>query len=211
VRASVQPILKALGDDTRFRIYTWLREQAAPVCISDIAAEFQLHPNTVRPHLERLREAGLVRLDATPRGSVGRPQHRYTAVHAEIELHRQGEGYELLATMLAGLCCRASVDTAEAVSTGREVGNRLAAGLYDDAGPLAAVEGTMAHLGFEPNVDPPCVQFTACPFRSLAEEHPELVCALHHGITSGVAEAAGGRVHEFHGLHAKGPCEAFVS
>ena len=37
------------------------------------------------------------------------------------------------------------------------------------------------------------VAFTHCPFRDLAETHPELVCSLHRGLVEGfVAEVSGG-------------------
>ena len=37
-----------------------------------------LHVNTVRPHLERMRDVGLLTVDTEARGGVGRPQHRYS-------------------------------------------------------------------------------------------------------------------------------------
>ena len=43
------------------------------------------------------------------------------------------------------------------------------------------------------------VAFAHCPFRELAEEHPELVCALHRGLVEGFVEAVGGgEVDDFH-------------
>ncbi len=54
-------LLKALGDNTRYAIYLELARSARPLATADISASLALHPNTVRPHLERMREAGLLR------------------------------------------------------------------------------------------------------------------------------------------------------
>src|SRR5690606_25180523 len=51
-------ILKALGDNTRYAIYLELARSPAPRSTADIAATLDLHVNTVRPHLERMREVG---------------------------------------------------------------------------------------------------------------------------------------------------------
>jgi len=203
----VRPILKALGDDTRYRIYMWLREAESPSSVAEVAEHFDLHPNTVRPHLEHLRDAGLVRLDATPQGGVGRPQHRYTAVDTEIDLHRAEEGHELLARMLAGLCCRVKVRTAEAVAVGRELGREITVPGVD---PVRMLDVTMTKLGFEPAVDGDCACFTRCPFRDLAESFPDLVCSLHQGLVEGVLDVAGAELADFRGLHDSGPCTAVV-
>lgn len=205
---TVRPILKALGDDTRYRIYTWLRGVDRPCSVTEVAARFRLHANTVRPHLEHLRDAGLVRLDATPQGGVGRPQHRYTAVAAQIDVPRGDEAHELLARMLAALCCRAKVDRDLAVAVGRDLGGELV-----DPGAGSAVgvlDVTMARLGFEPVMEGARCTFTRCPFRELAAAYPEIVCSLHRGLAEGVLGAVGAGVDEFHDIDAREPCTMVV-
>lgn len=205
----VRPILKALGDDTRYRIYTWLRDAARPCSVADVAERFELHPNTVRPHLEHLRDAGLVRLDATPQGGVGRPQHRYTAVEAQIDGPRGDEAHELLARMLAGLCCRVKVGADLAVAVGRDLGRELA---DPTAGsPIDVLDVTMARLGFEPAADGNRAIFTRCPFRELASAYPDLVCSLHRGLTEGVLESTGMEIAEFHDLDDSEPCSVVLN
>ena len=46
------PVLKALGDDTRFGIYRELTLSPTPLSASEMAERVGLHANTVRPHLE---------------------------------------------------------------------------------------------------------------------------------------------------------------
>ena len=70
-------VLKALGDETRFSMYRELASSTHPLSAHELADRLGIHANTVRLHLERLREAGLVDVEAVHRGTVGRPQHVY--------------------------------------------------------------------------------------------------------------------------------------
>ena len=71
-------VFKALGDNTRYAIYLELARSAQPLATAEIALTLGLHINTVRPHLERMRDAGLLEVEVEAQGGVGRPQHRYT-------------------------------------------------------------------------------------------------------------------------------------
>ncbi len=66
---------KALADDTRYRLYRSLRLSGRAVSVRELSIRLGLHANTLRPHLRRLEEAGLVASESE-RGasSVGRPQ-----------------------------------------------------------------------------------------------------------------------------------------
>ena len=57
-------ILKALGDNTRYAIYLELARSPLPLATAEIAETLGLHPNTVRPHLERMREVGLLEVES---------------------------------------------------------------------------------------------------------------------------------------------------
>ena len=71
-------ILKALGENTRYAIYLELARSPRPLATAEIAATLALHANTVRPHLERMREVGLLDQRIDNNGGVGRPQHLYS-------------------------------------------------------------------------------------------------------------------------------------
>src|SRR5687767_6698914 len=60
VAAKGNEVHKALADDTRFRLYRYLRLSDRAVSVSDMARRLSLHPNTLRPHLRQLEDAGLV-------------------------------------------------------------------------------------------------------------------------------------------------------
>ncbi len=208
-------ILKALGDNTRYAIYLELARSAVPLATADIADTLALHPNTVRPHLERMREVGLLTVESDPRGSVGRPQHRYRLAPDAPSLGFEPPSFPALARMLLTLAGSAGAGAEEAAEAGREQGRADARGWA--ASPcLAAVTGQLATLGFDPAVadgdGAATIAFTHCPFRELAERRPDLVCSLHRGMIEGlVDQLGGGRVERFGSLVDRTPCQVELS
>ena len=93
-------VLKALGDNTRYAIYLELARSARPLATAEVAESLDLHPNTVRPHLERMRDVGLLTIETEARGSVGRPQHRYSLAPDAPSLGLEPATFPVLARML---------------------------------------------------------------------------------------------------------------
>lgn len=214
-------VLKALGDNTRYAIYLELARSSRPLATAEIAETLDLHPNTVRPHLERMREVGLLTIGAEPRGTVGRPQHRYSLASEAPSLGLEPATFPVLARMLVRVAAEAGLDRAEVVDAGREQGDADAVTIARDLDITTAdagtcVEGLVARLdalGFDPAVagddDQATVAFAHCPFRELAEAHPEIVCALHEGLVAGIVDRLGGAaVESFHPLTDRSPCQA---
>src|SRR4029453_10368210 len=81
-------VLRVLGDNTRYAIYLELARSPRPLVTAEIAETLGLHPNTVRPHLERMREVGLLDVEADARGTVRRPEHRYSVAARAPPPHR---------------------------------------------------------------------------------------------------------------------------
>jgi predicted ArsR family transcriptional regulator len=209
------PVFKALGDNTRYAIYLEVARSESARTTSEIAEALDLHPNTVRPHLERMRDAGLLVVETGAQGQVGRPQHRWSLAPDAPSLGLEPSAFRLLARLVAGVAARADVPTEDIVEVGREHGAVLGAG--SRRGPftacVAAVEARMAELGFDPAVAEDggvvTMAFTRCPFRELAEAFPDIVCHLHRGMLEGVADAtAGVRVQRFGTLADRDPCQA---
>jgi predicted ArsR family transcriptional regulator len=213
-------VLKALGDETRYAMYEELARSTAALSAADLAERLGIHANTVRLHLERLREVGLVDVEAVHRGTVGRPQHLYFLSAGAPGLGFDPPAHALLAGLLAALAERVGADEAEAAETGRvwgaEAGRRTRS-----RSCLQALEGALGRLGFEPalEAEPPPpgavgtarIEFLHCPFRELAEAYPELVCNLHRGLCEGVVDSVGGgRVEEFATLYDPEPCHVTV-
>lgn len=227
-------LLKALGDNTRYAIYLELARSARPLATADVAESLDLHPNTVRPHLERMRDVGLLVVDAEGRGGVGRPQHRYAVAPDAPSLGLEPPAMPLMAAMLVGVAAAAGVAPDEAAAIGRRQGHAAAARLapeVDAAGSaededededqgegqvaatrcLEALLVDLQRLGFDPAAAADevgtTVAFTHCPYADLAVAHPEIVCHLHRGMVEGFVEAAGGlEVSGFGTLVDRRPC-----
>lgn len=207
-------LLKTLGDNTRYAIYLELARSARPQSTSDVAETLGLHPNTVRPHLERMREVGL--LDAHPdtRGAVGRPQKLYTLSSEAPSLGLEPPVFPMLARMLLSMASDAGLDGEVAALTAHGEGRRLAhRASFSDRPCVDAAVAMLDELGFDParvdEGDASSVAFTHCPFAEMAEAEPELVCSLHRGLLEGFVEEAGGAsVVSFNDLAHREPCRA---
>jgi predicted ArsR family transcriptional regulator len=208
-------VLKALGDETRFSMYQELAGSTSALTATELADRLGLHANTVRLHLERLREAGLVDVEPVHRGTVGRPQHVYSLAPGAPGLGFDPPSYTLLAGLLATLAERLGADADDAAAAGHAWG--IEAGRRTRSKSCAkALSAEMSRLGFDPSSTEHSgvtdIAFLHCPFRELAEAYPELVCNLHRGIAIGVAEAVGGgTVEEFATLYDRDPCRVTVA
>ena len=209
-------VFKALGDNTRYAIYLELARSPVALSTADIAASLDLHPNTVRPHLERMRDVGLLDVVIDGRGTVGRPQHRYSLTADSPSLGLEPSAFRLLARLLAATAATSGVDSETVAAVGRQHGRAAAANQQDPASCVAALMAELAELGFDPAAAEDgvttSIAFTHCPFSELAAAFPELVCHLHRGIVEGFVEQAGGaRVLEFATLADRDPCRVELS
>ena len=191
-------IHKALADDTRYRLYRYLRLSGRPVSVRELSTRLSLHPNTLRPHLRRLEEAGLVASEVHRGATVGRPQVLFAALDRE---GREGRDYRLLGEILASLLTNARQrDRAETIAhewgaylVGRSVPRPGARG---PSGPnLAVLQEALAEAGFDPRFRRQSaktveISLRDCPFRDLLDEHRELVCAVHKGLLEGMLGAS---------------------
>jgi predicted ArsR family transcriptional regulator len=215
-----------LGDNTRYAIYLELARSPRPLVTAEIADTLGLHPNTVRPHLERMREVGLLEVTTDARGEVGRPQHRYSLAADAPSLGLEPPTMPVLARMVLAMAERLGASPTDTVAVG-EVEGRARAARYDDApSALEALVADLDRLGFDPIVteggasdaadDPDAVTavvaFANCPFADLARAHPDLVCNLHRGLVAGfVAHMGDAEVAEFCSLAHRTPCRVSVA
>ena len=119
------PVFKVLGDNTRYAIYLEVARSESPVSTGDIAEALDLHPNTVRPHLERMRDIGLLVVETGGQGQVGRPQHRWSLAPDAPSLGLEPSAFRLLARLMAGAAARAAIPEEEIVQIGWEHGASL--------------------------------------------------------------------------------------
>lgn len=198
---------EALAVASRVQMIDSLRASARSLTAAELASVCELHVSTVRFHLEILERAGLVHSRSEQKGTRGRPRHLYTATMAGAPQSSTGAGYELLAGLLA-----AHWDgTADERASRAERAGRAAAGAQQVSArqisgsprrslslrdAVTEVAATFAELGFEPELvtERAGVQLKlhACPFRSVATAHPEVVCSLHLGLIRGALSELGG-------------------
>lgn len=222
-------MLKALGDNTRYAIYLELARSPQPLTTAEVADTLQLHPNTVRPHLERMREVGLLQVDSHARGTPGRPQHRYSVAPDAPSLGLEPPTFPILARMLLHLASSARLGEEDAVEAGRtqgeadalrsssQVDRRNEGTATPSSRCLSSLVARLDELGFDPALveDPSgttTVAFLHCPFRELAEENSDVICGLHRGLVEGFVDSMGAcEVNEFHPLLDRTPCQVSLS
>jgi predicted ArsR family transcriptional regulator len=211
-------LLKALGDNTRYAIYLELARAPKPLATADIADSLGLHANTVRPHLERMREVGLLEIFSEVRTGVGRPQNLYALRESSPSLGLEPSTYPMLARMLVRLAEAAGATSADALDVGREQGQIDAVPYANAASCLEALVDRLDGMGFDPAVDGTAdgesavIAFAHCPFRELAEAHPDLVCSLHRGLIEGFVDTMGdASVDDFHPLVHRRPCQVSIA
>jgi predicted ArsR family transcriptional regulator len=180
---------------SRVRLLEALHASRRALEVRELVDLCGLQVTTVRFHLGILCSAGLVQRRSERRGGRGRPRLAY---HLPPATDDRSQGYELLATMLAARWDHTPAERAQRA----EQAGRVAATSFPmpDTGSQvptlehAAVRVSVqfAELGFEPEVitEGPqvVIRLHACPFRSVAEKHPDVVCSLHLGLLRGALE-----------------------
>jgi len=171
-----------MREQSRQRVAEALRDAAQPATARDLAAVLGLHVTTVRYHLDALAAEGTaVRVPAIASGGRGRPELHYAAVDAT------GAKEEMLA-LLAGL-----VDAGEGRAAAERAGEAWARSLGSvGTGAPVVVGAELARRGFAPEPTSTGMDLHGCPFRDAARHAPGVVCAIHLGLTRGLADSADG-------------------
>lgn len=189
---------RVLAGASRIALLEALRRARKPLTIQQLADELGLHGNTVRFHLARLTQAGLVKEGQAGPSGPGRPKLVYTAVPEE-ESAEPRDGYQLLAEILAGhLAATSSSPAADAVAAGREWGRYLAErpapfSTLTSEKALEKVVSLLDELGFAPEQESgqSRVRLHSCPFRTVAQHRPDVACSVHLGLMRGALAEMG--------------------
>ena len=179
---------------SRARVLGLLHAAEGPLSVQQIAGQAGLHPNTARFHLDALVDAGLARREPQPRATPGRPSVAYQATdgHGPAGPRRYRLLAEMLTSMIAGTMPQPG---AAAVEAGREWGRYLTGQLppyerRDAAQAIDRLRASLEEIGFAPDLVAAGrghrLLLRQCPFREVAERHPDVVCALHLGLMQGV-------------------------
>lgn len=182
----------ALGD-SRAEVLGVLQSAGSALSVTDIADRVWLHPNTARFHLDGLVEQGLAERETEQRAAPGRPRALY---RASKESERSGRrSYRLLAEILASYV---ATHTKRPGKDAMEAGEAWGGFLAERPAPFRQISASGAtkqlvevldELGFGPQPQKTGgdrrILLHQCPFREVAEEHQEVVCAVHLGLMRG--------------------------
>jgi len=185
----------------RREVLELLRASATPLGVAQIATSLDVHPNTVRFHLDVLVDTGLAeRVEMRPVGP-GRPA---LVFQARPGMDPAGpRSYRLLAAIMASSLAATPDPAARAV----ELGRRWGGGLVDQAGSEATpspntatdrLTGLLDDLGFSPERRSAGghhqIGLRHCPFLELADTQAEVICPLHLGLMQGAMEELGSSI-----------------
>lgn len=189
---AVQRQAKALGDPTRFAIFSWISEQVEPVTIIALKDQFGLNHTTIRQHVLQLCDAGLVLESQAPPTGPGRPKRLYEVAPGARGVWTQDGPYERVALLLLEVLRTGKSPREVGVAHGaRRQGARTSSG-----DPIDAMAAEVQREGFAPVVDRQGqnaeLTLTVCPFANVASGDPDIVCALHRGLAEGLAASVGG-------------------
>lgn len=199
--ATVAAVTSAFGDPTRREIYLHVRSHPG-ITASEVAAEFSLHPNVARHHLDRLASGGYldVSLERSSTAGAGRPSKHYRAAGVpgeELNLEFLTQRDDLLVTLLTEALELLGPEQAEKMAerVGEEYGRLLAERMEPREGQrsLRAAMHTIADAltahGFAAHAEDrgasTAVVAEHCPFGEAATSHP-VICAVDRGMVRGL-------------------------
>ena len=187
--------IAALDEPMRARLYEWVVERDRPVSRDEAATALGIARSVAAFHLDKLVAAGLLdtefrRLTGRRGPGAGRPAKLYRRSSRELQVSLPERRYDVAGRLLAEAVRSASsqdVPIDEAVATSaRDLGRSLASRVRDRAGTEASAAGLRGALlevlgeqGYRPRVESDRVTLGNCPFRLLAQEYTDLVCAMN--------------------------------
>jgi predicted ArsR family transcriptional regulator len=197
--AAVTAVTSAFGDPTRRQIYLYAHEQADGVTAADVAAQFDLHPNVARHHLEKLAGGGYleVHVGKAPQSGAGRPSKRYRVVEKDMALDFHVKRGDLILTLLGRALSLLPPEQARlmAEEVGEEYGRALAGAMAPEQGQrsfraaLHAVADALTAHGFAAHTEERgrtmLLVSEHCPFGDTAVKHP-VMCAVDRGLVRGM-------------------------
>ena len=203
--ASVSGV-SALAEPLRRRLYLYVVAQPDAVSRDQAAAGVGVARHTVKFHLDRLVEEGLLatefrRLSGRDGPGAGRPAKLYRRSPRQVAVSLPERRYDVVGKVLARAIEESGRDSTPVLEAVRrvaaETGRDLVLGDHDEGSvsaetsDVSRLTAVLASYGFEPRVVGDRVILANCPFHVLAREHTGLVCGMNLGLVTGVIEGLG--------------------
>ncbi len=197
-------MIAVLQDPVRRRLYEYVAAQGREVGRNEAAEAVGVARTLAAHHLDRLAEAGLLesgsrRLTGRSGPGAGRPAKVYTRALVERSVSLPARDYRTAAELLAEVAEEAGLD-AGLCAAARRRGEALR-GAAAPCGDLAEAMGLLAARGYEPHIEAGeegeggeggegglggVVRMRNCPFHTVAERFPPLVCGMNLALLEGL-------------------------
>jgi predicted ArsR family transcriptional regulator len=201
---------RALGDSTRFAIYSHIASSPKPTTVKELVDTFGLHHSAIRIHLHKLQESGLVTCRKLSRGGmVGRPQLAFVTGSRPLSITLPPRNYQFLAQLVLDLAMADGVTSEALDSFGFAWGRRyMRERVHGDGAldPTKALDivckeinddlgGSLQHESL--NGDGYALVETNCLFSDVATAHDPSVCLLHQAAIRGMLSELSGKEFVF--------------
>lgn len=172
---------------------------------AELAVHVGLHVTTVRFHLTRLLEGGLIASQSVPTPGAGRPTKRYRSLPPEAP----ERPHELLARLLTESFGARHGDGSplRPEEAGARWARRQAPADAAGQGPtdttvpwwavVTALVDVLRAWGYHPDLGSEeggrtaRIDLVGCPFIELARSHPDVACGIHRGLMRGTLDRLG--------------------
>ncbi len=183
-----------LQDSVRRRLYEFVVGQGEPASRNAAAEAVGVQRTLAAHHLDKLVDAGLLttesrRLTGRSGPGAGRPAKLYRRAAVELQVSVPARDYRTAADLLAQVVEEARLDT-DLQAAARRRGRVL----RPDGGPvgdLTAAAELLAARGYQPFDDEGVLRLRNCPFHTLAEAFPPLVCGMNLALLDGLLGDSG--------------------
>lgn len=201
--------LAVLKDPVRRSLYLFVAGAGREVSRDEAANAIGVTRALAAFHLDKLVDEGLLdtayrRVTGRSGPGAGRTSKLYRRSGRQLEVSLPARNYELAARLLARALEPGHEGSAlerldeAATALGRAVGEQARA-----KGTSRSLEAQLSRVlealqkhGYEPYRDGDTVYLRNCPFHSLAQENPGLVCAMNRSLLKGVLSGLGAsRLH----------------
>jgi predicted ArsR family transcriptional regulator len=198
-----------LGDPVRRALYQYVAEQAGAVGREEASRAVRVPVHVAKFHLDRLHRIGLLDVDyRRPPGrggpGAGRPAKLYRRSSSEFAVTIPERRYDVAGLIMSRALADAwagdvAIGTALERAAGRagEVLGLAARSVLgkrpSQAAILAAARDALAGQGFEPRAAEDGLVLGNCPFRTLANQAPEVVCRMNVALVAGLLHSLGTR------------------